>query len=806
MDVAINHQRQPKSWSRLLRRLLGCRVLVAIWGTLLAAVLSVAAVAQSLPADPLIDGESIQLPARGSTPVGFTLAARFGSTDRFGQWPLRVLVRPSASSFAEDRRLTLRIEVSPESASPIRRANHFEVVVELSQGARQFDETFYLPKWFLGGRPRVRVFEAGQPLAGYDSDIDAAGGFLTRKIDELQADWVASAQGRIAWVASPGSPPLSDARDAADVEELRVLMVSMAPELLSVPNLLSDYDRLTMLVRYGNDVGLDYLTVEELPEGWLGFDRSHIWVVSWSTLDWLQANRPASVLALRQFVRCGGALWLTEAPSVDEVIGRFRETPVSPPEADEADADAANQGVELIDGERFPNEYPFPIPSLGGAEQWLSTDLVQANRALRDMLLNRGQGLGRSPDQEIGEWLRSRERDEGPQHSARVPFGAGLIVVSTYQDDGGGSWSQWRRMLDRTGGHASSVLTRGVDPIVGDGRFWNWVIPGVAQPPVYTFLTLIAIFVTVVGPVAYLKLSRMGRGYLMFFVAPLLAAVTTLLLVGYGLIADGLGTQTRIREMTLICDDSGAAVRYWRSTLFAGVRPAAGLRFPSDARVEPYYPGDFDNWYEMRQGDGSPPGSIRLDSDWLRLDQSFLPSRQQRQFVGYRPLEAAGGLRLFAEDSQQSRAVESAFDYELREVVIRDSAGDYWFVERLAGGETQPARRMADQQLAEQIGDFYLRQLPASPPGMFRRNSSMGTRLDMVNLLATSEMFEKRIPPQRIAIPEGELEWRLRSNLQTRAGLPLGTFLSVADPTADCIAVESARVVESIHYVMGVLR
>jgi hypothetical protein len=41
--------------------------------------------------------------------------------------------------------------------------------------------------------------------------------------------------------------------------------------------------------------------------------------------------------------------------------------------------------------------------------------------------------------------------------------------------------------------------------------------------------------------------------------------------------------------------------------------------------------------------------------------------------------------------------------------------------------------------------------------------------------------------------------------LQIDSELPQGMFIAIADVTPDCIAVEGAELVESVHYVLGVL-
>ncbi len=228
---------------------------------------------------------------------------------------------------------------------------------------------------------------------------------------------------------------------------------------------------------------------------------------------------------------------------------------------------------------------------------------------------------------------------------------------------------------------ASPTLRRGVDPLIGDGRFARWLIPGVAQPPVYTFMGLLTVFVVLVGPIAYRRTTKIGRSYLMFAIAPALALVTTLAMFGYGIVSDGFGTVVRVRQVTWVDGRSGDAGERVRSTYFAGVRPGDGLRFPGNAEVIGYPQGTGDSWEEHNRSMPETIGKVVVRNDSQVFDSSFLPSRQQRQFVVHRPRMGVGYLSLSsALDATAAPNIESTFDFVLHETLIRDDRGDYWFV------------------------------------------------------------------------------------------------------------------------------
>ena len=99
---------------------------------------------------------------------------------------------------------------------------------------------------------------------------------------------------------------------------------------------------------------------------------------------------------------------------------------------------------------------------------------------------------------------------------------------------------QWEMIKRLAVEKSSPTLRRGVDPLAGSERFLDWRIPGISEPPVYTFIGFLSTFF--VGPVAYWQTKRIGRPYLMFAIAPVLTAITTLSMLGYSIIADGFGS------------------------------------------------------------------------------------------------------------------------------------------------------------------------------------------------------------------------------------------------------------------------
>ena len=381
--------------------------------------------------------------------------------------------------------------------------------------------------------------------------------------------------------------------------------------------------------------------------------------------------------------------------------------------------------------------------------------------------------------------------------------------------------------------HCVATLARGVEPMLGDGRFRDWTVPGVAQPPVYTFMGLLAGFVVLVGPVAYRRTTRAGRGYLMFLIAPVLAGVTTTAMFAYGVVADGFGTKARVRQITFVDGRSGDATERTRATYFAGIRPRGGLLFAEDRKVFPYPQGGQRVWQWNVDEVPEQVDSIEANGSGLRFGPSFLPSRRQRQFVEFAHRETIGKLRIAeaaltdppeeANASEKANASEEAdasekagatdqsprptlqpprvtneFPFDLRRLIVRDSRGDYWTLPQLDAGKTATLQTIpANQRISSMIGGMYNDYRPLSEIRIARGGSTNNRQLrDLVAVL------NKEVNTRQV-VYEGALETLLADMMKNDNELPPGCFVAWSEVSEDVVAVEGAELIESIRFVFG---
>ncbi|MEM9828391.1 MAG: hypothetical protein AAF958_17510 [Planctomycetota bacterium] len=343
------------------------------------------------------------------------------------------------------------------------------------------------------------------------------------------------------------------------------------------------------------------------------------------------------------------------------------------------------------------------------------------------------------------------------------------------------------------------MLNRGVDPIIGDSRFRNWLIAGVAQPPVYTFMGLLTVFVLLVGPVAYRKSMKSGRGYLIFAIAPLLAALTTVSMFAYGIIADGFGTVARVRQITFVDGASGDAGERIKSTYFAGIRPRDGLRFDADDEVYPTFYDEKRTWESIGVAASDTVGTVRFEGGDQIFSADFLPSRQQRQFVVLRNRRQMGGLELQSA-TNASAVLVNRFSFPLRRLLVKDLQGRVWQVDEIPAGASVTAPPVSGNLVSKMLGSLYNDFRPVAESSTSRGRKS--TNRVVRDLIA--ELNGKSSNGQELLL-DGVFENELDRILKIEASLAPGQYVAISDVSPDVVAVADTELVDSVRYVIGTL-
>jgi hypothetical protein len=207
------------------------------------------------------------------------------------------------------------------------------------------------------------------------------------------------------------------------------------------------------------------------------------------------------------------------------------------------------------------------------------------------------------------------------------------------------------------------------------------------------------------------------------------------------------------------------------------------------------------SWEDLDRLSPATIGKVSIRADSQEFDSSFLPSRQQRQFIVHAPRTNVGGIRLIPDpDAIMPPNVDSTFDFLLREAVMRGNNGAYWFVENLAAGQGASCRPLSLKEVSKTLGRMYTDHRPLSRVRETRKKHRYGNDTFDVLVDAYRSLGAKN------AVTDGVFEQWLRLHLQTSGEIPRNHFVAIADASADVVAVEGAERVESVRYVFGTLR
>ncbi|QDS93460.1 hypothetical protein FF011L_22300 [Roseimaritima multifibrata] len=702
----------------------------------------------------------VTLPLQSRMADGFTVDIFTIPANSIGYRPVHMTAK-STTTFPSER--TLEVSFTPLDD---RKTKRFESGIRsvvtsslvLTQGDSVVSKDFYLPQYTFDSRYLIQIREAGQLLAGYQIIAGSAkyavpldllpyqiGVLLPR---EILVDPVAGEQPP-EWTAVPELENL-----LREVGNFRYRGAIQGPRGIAPGDRHSmDYffQRVSKFSDSRQDVRRNslrqispyfgaVLDEDELWDSWLGYDGLDVLLLPLPMLERVALESPKQFHAIQDFAAAGGTLWLYGASSADAANGLF----------------ALNKSTKLMQDRLFE-----------AARSDLSPAEIQR---LRDHV-----------------WIRE--------------YVAGRIVLIQDPYPFPGSKPEWKTLLGMNQSRSTAMIRRGVDSAIGDNRYWNWVLADVAKPPVFSFLALLGLFAFFVGPVAYYVSSRLSRIYLMLVAAPVFALLTTMAMGIYGLVSDGLGYQGRVRQVTWVHSASGRGLEWSRATYFAGIQPTDGLQFPAQTAVYPYPQGA-----EGRPRFAAPDstvGQIRLTPDQQIFQHGFLPGREQRQFVTFAPQGGLGGIQLSvsdaASDGAQTATAKNRFPYPLRNVLLRDLQGTYWFAEQVDSSEQVSLEVRDESEIAAIVRPIYTETMPELPEGFQRRRSNQNGYRGADRLSATLS----GLPSSSQGLQDGIVENRLREWMQTTGNLPEGSFTAEADVTEAIVARPQARLSDSIHFVIG---
>lgn len=782
-------------------------------------------------AEPIVGSahRTVTMPIAGGKVQGVQCRVEIANMQAPGYVPVRITLASTTGTFTADRRFTVRIGTQERGQTPIRNGLVVDLPVVATQGNRSVTVDRFIPKWSAGHAVTLKLLEDGREMPDY---VGTIGGGLDssvyRTVEILSSEW------------NPNTVIVLPSGTTKDTAEFRASLGTNSGWNLPTRNQRSRDD-----VEFWNSIfGDNYvtlLTAAELSHDWRSYNRHDVVMIDPAMIETIASTDPSALDAIREFLMLGGIVVVYRCQDADAAITSLDITPTRNETAarvikakrtqnaaqrytsltearerlaaidahleklvilDSADAKAMQDYLDSNSnnngngngsdmGMSYGDQTSRSMQIYNNVEYWFA-ETVDAAKLERDSITN---------EIEVHEKMIARESESTAFQVTQQAAGAGLLITTAGALDDVDAIDQWDVVRGLFGSRVSPILRRGVDPMLGDGRFGRWVIDGVAQPPVYTFMGLLTVFVILVGPVAYRKTSQAGRSYLMFAIAPVLALVTTAAMFTYGILSDGFGTIARVRQVTFVDGLSGDGVERVRASYFAGVRPSDGIRFEPDAEVMPYLPNNNSSWNQALSGRPGDLGRVVIDESGQRFDSSFLRSREQTQFVTHRPRRGIGKLTLVLSESTTS--LENSFDFALSVVVARDEGGSYHVATDVQPGKTTSMKAIDPRLASKILGKMYAddRPISSSSENRERRRNSYYGYNEVYDLI----LEINRNVNDTSGFTDGLFELQIQQDLQSAGELSNGHFAAVARTSRDALAVATAQPVESVRYVCGSL-
>ncbi len=288
----------------------------------------------------------------------------------------------------------------------------------------------------------------------------------------------------------------------------------------------------------------------DLPEHFGALFTYDVIVVPYSELNRLQQVSEAKRQAIRDWLACGGTIFVLGAP---------------------ADLGDINNASALL----------LDLPNSGRPWDWVAIERESELLAFVDTRLKNRRTYDRRL---FGQTIRGAFEDQPPRFrslsdaltedsttTGHTDFQLGRIVVTTKPADELDEMS-WLSLLthaysgNRKMGIAASL---GKEP-VDFNEIPAFEVPGVGDPPRLTFLFFIFVYALIMGPGLYWILARKKQLALLTVWVPVLSIAATLGLFCFTMIKDGFSLRSVVFSASLIDNRTGHVLTQTDTALFAG--------------------------------------------------------------------------------------------------------------------------------------------------------------------------------------------------------------------------------------------
>ncbi len=333
----------------------------------------------------------------------------------------------------------------------------------------------------------------------------------------------------------------------------------------------------------------------------------------------------------------------------------------------------------------------------------------------------------------------------------------------------------------------------GASPKFEATGFLEFLNSGVRKIPVWGFISLITLFAFCIGPLNYLVLRRKNKLGLLLVTTPIIALITSLLLIAWTTVANGTDTRVRLRSISFLDQTSQSMVSQTRMAVFSGVTRRDGLQFEPQTMVTPLWP----------DGDAFQGGTI----DWTDsqvMKNGFLKANNRTQFYLTTPRTERGRL-LFDQDGSKMK-VRNGLEWNIEYLLVRNKDGKYFFGQTLDAGrdmQLEPATEENFEFIRESLSQ---QELKSPVPRRNNRNDYIYyySEEDDYGGQINTNLFEGNFL-SRMAKDLSNIPTKTRSNEVIDNGIPESNYLAIlSEPPSLDLGIDDISITEQLHVLLGV--
>lgn len=318
--------------------------------------------------------------------------------------------------------------------------------------------------------------------------------------------------------------------------------------------------------------------------------------------------------------------------------------------------------------------------------------------------------------------------------------------------------------------------------------FWNFLISGVGEAPVASFLILISLFAVVIGPLNYAILRRGGRQFLMLITVPSGAALVTAFLVVYATFGDGFGVKVRTRSVIHIDQRSGQSTSWSRQNYYASMAPSRGLSFPSDSAV-------YKIEYSPKRNSKPPFRRTDWSSGDQRLRGGYMTSRDWCQLLVIRNRQTTAGLAI-TPDGANPPTVLNQLGTKVLTLVLVDGLGNIYTGENIGVNEPGELQAITPADVKKMLVDISTSNIMGVNRSALRRAESMARH----QYYYYSQEIDSAAPAVRAG--NSLLERAIVNSLESFSPIPK-TYLALVEDSTEVPLGTKAKRYESFELVIG---